>query len=306
MTFNINNHYLYEGCGNRLLIVHLNSDFRKNDRRLRYKLHKLGLSKRIDSILVLTGDPNNLLNQGYHVTMDVFEPRGVDSEKHSRLGCWSTMCGNGVRAVTRYLIDQGKLNCVIKTGSGIRTVFVSPNNQFRVCMGTFTMKKRHLKKYVHNFRFMDLIPEKYINRVQTVIAGLNGDITENGDIDGEPHLVVYLNKKNISKSALIRLANELGKVITGNRDFFPECINSSIVAIFKRKKDELWVNACTFERGVEYVTQSCGTGATVIGSYLLSKNTSVLKINVSMPGGILTIERLIDKYYLTGSANPLL
>ena len=296
--------FSYEGCGNRLLIIHLQQQFNPLDNILRKNLRDLGLRNNADSVLVITGDPLKFLKQGYHVAMYVFEPRGVDSYNPDLFGSWSTMCGNGVRAVTRYLIDRGKLNCLIKTGSGTRQVSILSDNQFRVCMGKFTMEKKYLKKYIRDFNFHNLIPPQYRSGVKTIIAGLNGDASEDGAIDGEPHLAIFLPGK-FHLNQLMYLAKVLGPAVTANRAVFPECINTNFVVLGKRNGRNLTVNACTFERGVTYVTKACGTGATVIGSYLLSKNPLLSKVNVRMPGGMLVIEQLEDQYYMTGPANPL-
>ncbi|EKD87601.1 MAG: hypothetical protein ACD_36C00005G0001, partial [uncultured bacterium] len=199
----------YEGCGNRLLIVHMQKDFSMLDARLRNQLQRLGLEQKADSVLVLTGDPQQSLIQGYHVTMDVFEPRGVDIQHPKLAGSWSTMCGNGIRAVAKYLIDTSNLACYIRTRSGIRITTVLPHNQFRVCMGKLTTRKEHLQKYVRNFHFSELIENRI--RHAEVFVGLNGNPDLDGAIDGEPHMVVFLpNHQNITLKALQKLAEKLG------------------------------------------------------------------------------------------------
>lgn len=307
LTFNQikNTAYLYEGCGNRLLVVHLTHNFDREDVALRHNLRRLGLLRRADSVLVLTGNPSDVIGQGYHVTMDVFEPRGKDINNPLLPGSWSTMCGNGIRAVSRYLLDSGLINCFIQTRSGNRVVSLLSQNQFRVCMGEFTMLHLDLNRYVRRYDFNQLtIPYPNLH-TSNIIVGLNGNRI-NGSIDGEPHLIIILERNITNMHNLIRLCNSIGPKLTNNRDYFPETINTSIVSIGVTKNNEKSVMACTFERGVEYVTQACGTAATVIGSYLLSQRAELEAVHVRMPGGSLIIESDAKKqYYMTGSANPI-
>lgn len=293
---------LYEGCGNLLLIVRLPGNFNRNDRELRQLLTRLGLKHKVDSILVLTGNPTDYFAQGYHLTMDVFEPRGKDNSNMG--GSWSTMCGNGIRAVARYMLDEGLISVSIKTGSGNRNVSILPENKFRVCMGEFSDSQKDLKKYVSNFNINKLVSESTNLAVTESFIGLNGDRI-NGQIDGEPHLCIILPDNNLDIREQSRLCNEIGSKLTTDKRYFPEDINTSLVTYTKTERGIIFVQACTYERGVEYVTKACGTAATVIGSHLLSQNPNFKKVNVSMLGGIISVDRELNKYFMTGPANRI-
>ncbi len=296
----IQNASLYEGCGNRFLIVQLQK-LNKNDSQLRKLLCRSGLKAKIDSIMVLTGNPQQFNKQGFHVTMDIFEPRGHDLKNPHLPGCWSTMCGNGVRAVVRFLLDTHQFQCLIKTQSGILPVSVLPQNSFQVSMGQFTTHKKDLSVYVSNFDFQSLLP----NIIKTAIVGLNGFPNNKNIINGEPHLVILLNQKNLSLDKLQSIAAKLGPDLTTNKKYFPQDINSNFVSIKTQTKSKIEVSACTFERSVEYVTQACGTGATAIGSWFLRTNPNLQKVLVNMPGGKLTITKNHSTYYMTGPASPI-
>lgn len=223
---------IYEGCGNRVLIVHLDS-FKKNDSQLRKRLAEKGLRRNVDSVMVLTGNPLRFSQQGFHVTMDVFEPRGNDSTNPQLAGSWSTMCGNGIRAVTRYLIDQGKIKsqgkCFIKTRSGILPVEILPQNQFKVCMGQFSTSRQTLKPYVKKFKLIDLVPRGLA--LKAAFVGLNGNKNGDRQIDGEPHLVLVLKEPGVKIGDLEFLAQRLGPGLTTNRKHFPLDINTNMVSI---------------------------------------------------------------------------
>lgn len=303
--FNHTSYHLYEGCGNRFLIAHLEGSFSRNDSRLRREFQRVGLKQEVDSVLVLIGDPEYADRQGYHVTMDVFEPRGIDA-KHPKLpGSWSTMCGNGIRAVTRYLLDTTQLVCCVKTRSGIRKTAILSDNLFRINMGKFTRRRADLEKYVRKFDFARIVDSKV--NYKDMFVGLNGTPNVNGRIDGEPHVVVVLGQDaEISMHRLKKITERIGSKITANREYFPECINTNVVVLVESTRQTVSVKACTFERGVEYVTQSCGTGATVIGSHFLLRDRKLRAVNVRMPGGTLYVTRApLGEFYLTGPANPI-
>lgn len=296
---------LYEGCGNKVLIIRAKNNYSYNDISLRKLLRKLGLKCRADSVMVLKGNPDNLLSQGYHVSMDVFDPRGNDSINPSLPGSWATMCGNGIRAVTRYLYDTSEINCYIATHSGTRKVTILPNHLYKVDMGNFTTDKRDLGRYVHNYNFVELIPKHYKIIIKEIFVGLNGN-QEKGIINGEPHLVLFIEDPKGKVNNIEYLANEIGPSITNNRSYFPECINTNLVILKEKNHTKVDVSACTYERGVDYVTQACGTGATVIGSYFLKRYKNLQHVKIHMPGGTLLIEKGPNQnFFMTGPANPI-
>lgn len=91
--------------------------------------------------------------------MDVFEPRGQDPINPQLAGDWSTMCGNGVRAVARYLLEEGRINCLIKTRSGILPITLFPKSIYRVGMGQFTLNHKDLASYVKNLILSNYWPK---------------------------------------------------------------------------------------------------------------------------------------------------
>lgn len=280
---------LYRACGNTLLVASLWGNFEwQKDKNFRRILSKISNGEKFDSILVLRGNPWNFSKQNYHCFMDVFEPR-VDSV--------STMCGNGIRAVCKYWIDSGFVpddgKFLINTRSGVREVNVLKNSLFRVNMGYLSLDPRDLKKYVRSRSLS--IPS--IVGVNETIIGITGNRI-NGRMDGEPHLIFFLNKMGLPMKRLNNIVTRLGRIYTKNRGCFPNEINTSIVT----RNSDGSLSICTYERGVYYVTKSCGTAVSVAAGYFLSK-TGDRNIIVNTLGGKLTIER-DDRgvIYLTGDA----
>ena len=325
---------LYDACGNIIGIVPLGQigyrgDFRK-DSTLRTFLCEWAKRNSCDSIMILSGRPEFKDVQGYHVRMYVFEPEGTDDS--GLTGAISTMCGNGVRAVAHFIerILPNTNHVQIMTESGIRDVFVKGNNFYQVNMGRFFSDTPALSQYINtniirakNTYFIDSpIPEdlkrainKYVSASSWSI-GLNGDVNSNGKIDGEPHVVIFLDQVIKDIYYLRSIAKQLGPLITKNLALFPYEINVNFASIdpkLKGDKKEASVLLCTHERNLgndpnHSVTAACGTGSTVVGALIFQKYDLTDKhvLNIHVPGGKLVISKSNENLFMEGSVQCLL
>ena len=308
------NLHVYEACGNKFIILPLKDEGEflalKNSVTDLLQLAEAGKQESADSIMVITGNPLDFEKQGYHVSMDVFEPHAYN--KNDQVSGWSTMCGNGIRGVAQYLVDSYPVNSdfIIKTGAGKQRVSWH-KNLWKVDMGLFSTSHSHLKKYVTTipYRLPELLNDKKSLFLKTeIFVGFHYQ-PEHDIIDGEPHLIVF-HSEPLGQNVLLPLTEEIGKNITHNTHFFPEEINTSIVAVdcIDISKKIIQVQAATYERHIHYVTQACGTAATVIGSILFQQYnlSSEWQIEVIMPGGILYIEKdQKNRFYLSGEAKQI-
>ena len=106
----------------------------------------------------------------------------------------------------------------------------------------------------------------------------------------EPHLVL---REDVSDDEL----HDLGRALNNRKDIFPLGIN--INACVEDKPNVLRVK--TYERGVQRLTLSCGSGSsTSSAQYLAGKTGSV---TVFTPGGMLEITVNDDNVILKGPAN---
>jgi len=313
------------GCGNELGIVPLSlanypceNDSWKSDRALRELLANWGKKIESDSIMVLTGDPTKLTEQGYHVAMTVFEPCGSDDNKERNLaGGLSTMCGNGVRAVAAYVreFDPSLTEILVQTGSGLLKIQYEPQTDLYVVeMGEFTSKDTDLSSYVNIneasanlfHRYVDApIPGSVLKEISKYIStktwsiGLNGN-RDNGHIDGEPHLVIEVTPEEASDiESLRKIAVTVGPLLTKNSEIFPQEINTNFIVVkgkSGRDGNTFSILNSTHERNLgddadHSVTEACGTGSTVAAGVIMEKymtgpNKSVIVRN---RGGNLTI-----------------
>lgn len=328
---------LYEGCGNMLGIVPLTTagydrraDFRE-DAPLRAALARWGREIHSDSVMVLVGDPQRHDEQGYHTYMYVFEPSG--SDESGMEGGVSTMCGNGIRAVAAYIRENVPTaeRADIMTMSGLRSVEFSGDN-YAVQMGNFVEGVDDLANYirpgaiesVNNEYFNAPIPQEIVDQLaevginaQTWSIGLNGDRDENGNIDGEPHLVIEIPEAQAPDLETLRqLAVEAGPIITKARHLFPREMNANFIVVqgINPEDGKLHIMNCTHERNLgddadHSVTAACGTGSTVSSGTVLRRYTpdnDAQIVVVHCTGGDLEIAKNQDnpdRLVMTGPAN---
>lgn len=307
---------VYAGCGNMLGVVplteagySLDQDFRQ-DSALREYLHQWGTRINSDSVMVLIGDPGKAAEQGFHYEMYVFEPSGRSD--NGLAGGVSTMCGNGVRAVASYIEKKmpGITEVKVKTMSGIRTVKIE-NGLYVVDMGEFVYRAEDLSEYVNTSQvlpnddgnyFNSPIPKEILSELSGFIdtatwsIGLNGD-RENGNIDGEPHVVIEVPNDRFSDLTKLRkLAVLAGPIVTKNLDCFPKEINVNFISVIKNSDGSVEILNCTHERNLgddpdHSVTPACGTGSTVAGGFVLEKFPELNSVLVYCTGGDLVISR---------------
>lgn len=300
---------LYDACGNRVTIHHNHeanslTQLRTNTESLLH-LAQDGIARNVDSVMVLTGDPNQHDHQGYHVTMDVFEPNAFSQDNLS--AGWSTMCGNGVRAVAQYIADTTELTppFFIQTRSGVQRVD-RVDDLWSVNMGAFTQDQSHLAQYVSHYpssidEFNIADTDRFESQPH---IGFHYQPSAES-VDGEPHLVLFTQQEE-SLASVQALANQVGTIVTATADFFPEEINTSVASIQRKDTSAktVSVNAATYERNIYYVTKACGTAATVIGSLVFEHEDldDDWQVEITMPGGVLVITRKDENYFLTGPA----
>ena len=198
---------------------------------------------------------------------------------------------------------------------------------FRVRMGQLTTRVNDLLPYLtaglldlrettatKNIPLDDnIFPKLRQKGIESWNMGLTGDRDPQETINGEPHVVFFIPKQ-VTLPKLRQIAVELGPTVTKNRNLFPQEINSNFVVVLGQDAaaKKVKVIACTHERGLgedadHSVTDACGTGATVIGALLFNEFhlDDSWRIEVTMPGGTLTVEQICDSYYLTGTAERI-
>lgn len=182
-------------------------------------------------------------------TMRLFNSDGSEGE----------MCGNGARCIARYAFERGIAPAVMsfETLAGVICATVE-SPWVTLDMGTVDLSSAQWQKEIR------------VGKEVMTYSFLNV---------GVPHCVVPVNDlEAYSREKLV----EMGRVIRNDLFRFPQGTNVNFMQITGPGE----VNAVTYERGVEDLTESCGTGSTAcaIVAFRLFGLASPVKVN--NPGGI--------------------
>lgn len=189
-------------------------------------------------------------------------------------GSIAEMCGNGIRVLARYLIDEGLAagpEIPIGTRAGLRTVTMQDDGQVRVDMGRVV-----------------------VDAARTPVT-LGGEQFEAIGVDvGNPHAVAF-----VEAVAPLDLTRAPGL----NPQRFPEGVNVEFVEIVGPGHVRMRV----FERGAGE-TRSCGTGTVAVAA-AAREIAGGDRWQVDVPGGTLWIELepgaeagVIQRAQMTGPA----
>ena len=182
-----------------------------------------------------------------HFTMRLFNRDGSEGE----------MCGNGARCIARYAYEEkiAPREMVFETlASDISAIVMS--SVVRISMDEVNLEKVFLDCPVEF--------QNFCTRYSFLTTGV-------------PHAVIFI--ENLREKSIATLTSG-GKELRHRMDLFPQGANINFVSL---EKDSLY--SVTYERGVEEITRSCGTGAvaSAIVSYLLDKTKS--EVDVCNLGG---------------------
>lgn len=196
-------------------------------------------------------------------------------------GTLATMCGNGIRAFTRFLLDEkiiSKNNFNIETLAGIINVEVL-NGLIKVNLNKplTNLKEPFLSKKVDHLELVN-------------INEFKGYLINTGVL----HTVLF-KEDNKTFNLLVNSIN------IQQNDLFLNQTNVNYVEVLN--DDTIKVD--TYERGSGF-TLSCGTGvgASAYVAYKLNKVKSNI-VNVLVIGGNLKVEIINDLIYLIGPANKI-
>ena len=188
-------------------------------------------------------------------------------------GSLAEMCGNGIRVMARYLVDNGHQAAgifAIDTRDGLKHMRVPESGDITVNLGQVT------------------------DEDQEVTASANGNIYNGYNISvGNPHAVVFVDSMN-----------DVGDLkhppVVRPKDTYPEGVNVEFVEFLPDGELKMRVH----ERG-SGETRSCGTGTCAVALAATAKKGMKLPARwvINPPGGRLVVE--IDPHSnatLTGPA----
>lgn len=251
-------YYLAESCQNTFIIFDHLNEKTLTPEFLEISHSFLKKENRDDALILMHAEKND---DSLFVEMVVLGQDKVIAE----------FCGNGARAISAYLHKNypDYKNYYLKTKKGHIKLLKHAGDLYSVMLPPASLNWN--KKFVTK---PSLLNQKYtFNYAETGTS--------------EPHLII---KNCLSDQELQFLGEELNQ----NKNLFPFGIN--VNCWHPIGEDEIHVK--TYERGVQRLTKSCGTGSIACAAYFQGFGT----VLVSNPGGNLKISFSEDKVELYGKS----
>ena len=204
------------------------------------------------------------------VAMRLFQPDRSEAE----------MCGNGIRCLARYAYDKGYVQdrCTMQTLAGEIEVFSEYDEDGDFLAEVTMTTPRFDGPSIPSTATDDF--HEFINGYEVFAANT-----------GVPHAVIFV--KDLDCFDVCKVAPAIR-----NSRFFPNGTNVNFVEV----KDPNTIRIRTFERGVEWETLSCGTGATASAAVAHHLGKTGTIVEVQTEGGPLTIT-LTDGAKMKGPAD---
>lgn len=213
-------------------------------------------------------------------------------------GSEGRMCGNGIRCVAKYLVDNG-IRRGTKIGEGRYALMIDTISGVKKCVAT--TKNGLVSKVTVDMGKAELAPEKVPVRLEGVKI-VNKPVSVDGDIYritccsmGNPHCTVFV--PSVDKLNL----QEIGPKFETD-PMFPEGVNTGFVEVI----DERTIKARIWERG-SGETMACGSAAcaAVAAAVLNGYCEKDKEIRVLLKGGVLTIRYTDERILMTGNAEKI-
>lgn len=174
-------------------------------------------------------------------------------------GSEGEMCGNGARCIARYAFDRSiaSASMVFETLAGPIGALVE-KSYVTLDMGNIDRTNGWLDKRL----FVD-----------------DREVEADFITVGVPHLVVFAGDPDeIGRDRLVRW----GRALRNNKDLFPDGTNVN----FAHHATDGTLKVTTYERGVEDLTDSCGTGSTASALLSARRFNLTSPVEVINPGGV--------------------
>jgi len=170
-------------------------------------------------------------------------------------GSWETMCANGARCAALYMFNKNKCNKNIHfiTGDGPHYIKINNADSIELSMSPPTFKTQEIEPCGYSGKFVD---------------------------SGAKHFVTIIDQISYNQvkfeGAKIRY-NKLFKSDGGVNVNFLKIINLNHISVN------------TYEKGIENMVMSCGSGSVAAAYYAFEKQKIKSPIKISVPGGELKL-----------------
>ena len=235
-----------------------------------------------DGLLLLL--PSDMADFG----MRTFNPDGSEAEA----------CGNGLRCLAKYVINRGLADIgaqeiLIETIAGIRKAKIYEARgevvTIQVSMGTPKLGAKDIPVAIEegDRGLVDIKP-----MLSYTVTVEDRKLLLNFASIGNPH-AVYFSQDPVSDFPLSRIGSKVERL-----SIFPNRINFEVAKVVNRQQ----IEARVWERGVGE-TLACGSGACAIAVAAQLNGYIDNKVDIKLPGGILTVEwDRVGEIFLGGPA----
>eukprot|EP01132_Coremiostelium_polycephalum_P007966 gene7966-9799_t len=308
------------GAGNDFVVFDTNEIKRLSDIEELKEKQKFTIEELSEISLEIS---NRKIGVGCDQVIIVTEPSDFEMNQYQMIifncdGTQATMCGNGIRCFSKFIIDknikpsssskisdkQEQKEQIIETLAGQKKtypIYDHPDNKpsmtmmIKVNMGSpLILKTReNVKEIPIENQLILTSTESYLFRKTIVLENkqtLECILVSNGN----PHCVIFLDD-NIEKGYLpedtkldTMVIEDIAKLLQSNSLFFD---SANIEFVQKRLNQKNELDARVYERGAGE-TLACGTGACAVASasILVNKCNPNSPVKVHMPGGTLHME----------------
>ncbi|MDO5116037.1 MAG: diaminopimelate epimerase [Synergistaceae bacterium] len=179
----------------------------------------------------------------------------------NRDGSEGEMCGNGARCIARFAFEKG--------------IAPSEDMSFETLGGTVHAVAKGDRVT------LDLAPVSLAGAVTDAKASVDGyEFSYTFLTVGVPHVVIFERERRRRFEDYA----PLGRAIRGRLDLFPQGANVNFALLTEKRGGGL--DVMTYERGVEDMTLSCGTGSTASAIAGLLLGVTGSEVEVVNPGGV--------------------
>jgi len=205
------------------------------------------------------------------ITVNQHEQYNYKMDYYNNDGTWETMCANGARCVGMLLNQKKIINTEAEflTGDGEHKIRIIDNSNVE----------------------LSIFPPKYMSD-EIHVENLSGFSVNSG----AKHFVIEIEKNQDLDW------HNIGQKIRYSK-YFPEGTNVNFVKLINNNT----LSVITYEKGVESIMQSCGSGSVAAAYHMQKKHNLDYNLNIQVRGGNLSIstDTNWEKVWLKGEAKIL-
>jgi len=184
-------------------------------------------------------------------------------------GTWETMCANGARCAALFMLQKKLVTNTMSflAGDGMHQIKINNQNDISLSMKPPKFKSEEINPNQYKGQFVD---------------------------SGAKHFATIIN------DITPKQVKEDGLKIRNNHALFPDGVNVNFIKIINSHHIEVF----TYEKGIEDMVLSCGSGSVAAAFYAFKNNKIKSPLKISVPGGELTLifNKTWDEVWLSGPA----